>query len=65
MLKVQKTFRKKYSSLLINSEIFPAQYVNCREWLRYYIDFCKKYGHVYAEADSLALLPIFSVVMLL
>ena len=40
---------------MINSEIFPAQYGNCRKWLRYYLDFCKKYGHAYAEAESLGL----------
>ena len=62
MLKVPEDLQKKYSSLLINSEICPAQYGNCRKWLRYYLDFCKKCGHAYAEAESLALLPIFYVV---
>ena len=65
MLKVPEDLQKKYSSLLINSEICPAQYVNFRKWMRYYLYFCKKNGHAYAEADSLDLLPIFSVVMLL
>jgi len=26
-----------------------------RKWLRYYLDFCRKYGHGYLEEQSLAL----------
>ncbi len=55
MLKVPEALQKKYSHLLINSEFAPAQYGNCRKWLRYYLDFCKKYGYAYAEPKSLGL----------
>ena len=55
MLKVPEALQKKYSRLLINSEFAPAQYGNCRKWLRYYLDFCKKYDYAYAEPKSLGL----------
>ena len=55
MLKVPEALQRKYSRLLINSEFAPAQYGNCRKWLRYYLDFCKKYGYAYAEPKSFGL----------
>ena len=55
MLKVPETLQKKYSRLLINSEFAPVQYGNCRKWLRYYLDFCKKCDYAYAEPKNLGL----------
>ncbi len=55
MLKIPEGLHKKYNSLLINSEFSPAQYGNCRKWLRHYLNFCKKYGHAHAEPESLGL----------
>ncbi len=34
MLKVPEELQKKYSRLLINSEIALARYGNCRKWMR-------------------------------
>lgn len=46
---------KKYDRLLINSDISPKEYPACRKWLRFYLDFCKKYKHGHAEGESLPL----------
>lgn len=55
MLKVPAALTQKYDRLLVNSDIAPREYPACRKWLRFYLDFCKKYGHGYADTDSLAL----------
>ncbi len=55
MLKTPPALAKKYDRLLINSEIAPKEYPACRKWLRYYLDFCKKYAHGYADRQSLIL----------
>ncbi len=55
MIKVPEALQKKYSLLLMNSDIEPDQYVHCNKWLRYYLDFCKKYAYAYAESKSLLL----------
>ncbi|MDY6825042.1 MAG: tyrosine-type recombinase/integrase [Thermodesulfobacteriota bacterium] len=46
---------QKFDRLLINSDIPPGEYPGCRKWLRFYLDFCKKYRHGYADPASLAL----------
>lgn len=55
MIKLPKALQKKYTLLLINSDIAPDQYVHCKKWLRYYLGFCKKYSHLYEDAKSLLL----------
>lgn len=55
MIKVPEALQKKYNLLLVNSDIEPDQYVHCKKWLRYYLDFCKKYAHAYADSKSLLL----------
>ncbi|MBU1196336.1 MAG: integron integrase [Proteobacteria bacterium] len=55
MIKVPEALQKKYNLLLVNSDVSPDQYVHCKKWLRYYLDFCKKYSHPYADAKSLLL----------
>ena len=59
MLKGPKDLQKKYSSLLINSEIFPAQYGNCRKWLRYYLNFCKNTVMHMQRLKALSFCPFF------
>ena len=46
---------QKYDRLLINSDVPPKDYPAYRKWLRFYLDFCKKYHHGYAEQSSLPL----------
>jgi integron integrase len=55
MIQVPKALIKKYNLLLINSEIAPDQYTHCKKWLRYYLDFCKKYAQSYTDSKSLFL----------
>jgi integron integrase len=55
MIQVPKALIKKYNLLLINSEIAPDQYNHCKKWLRYYLDFCKKYAKSYTDSKSLFL----------
>jgi len=55
MLKVPPALIEKYNQLLINSETQPKEYPAYRKWLRYYLDFCKKYQHGYADIKSLRL----------
>lgn len=56
MLKLPETLLKKYDSLLIKNDIPSHAHGNYKKWLKYYLDFCKKYQHPYAAPESL---PIF------
>jgi len=55
MIKIPEALQKKYNLLLVNSDIAPDQYSHCKKWLRYYLDFCKKYTHSYTDTKSLLL----------
>ena len=55
MLKIPPEVMEKFDRLLVNSDIPPGEYPACRKWLRFYLDFCKKYQHGYADPASLAL----------
>lgn len=55
MIKVPQALQKKYNRLLMHSDFSQDQYRNCKKWLRYYLDFCKKYKHPYADEKSLLL----------
>ena len=53
MLKIEPSLLKKYN-LILQSNLIPAKehsyYV---KWLRYYLDFCHKYGFRNSDSDSL------------
>ena len=55
MIKTPEGLQKKYSVLLINSDVSPDLYKHFRKWLRYYLDFCQKYQQPYADENSLLL----------
>jgi integron integrase len=55
MIKIPEALQKKYSVLLTNSAVPPDHYKHFRKWLRYYLDFCQKYQHPYADENSLLL----------
>jgi hypothetical protein len=55
MIKIPEALQKKYNLLLMNSDIALDQYSHCKKWLRYYLDFCKKYAHSYTDTKSLLL----------
>ena len=54
MLKLPETLLEKYNSLLIKNDIPSHAHGNYKKWLRYYLDFCKKYQHPYSDS-----LPLF------
>ncbi len=55
MIKVPEALRRKYDHLLVKSSVPPKEYTAYRKWLQFYLDFCKKYRHPYAEPKSLSL----------
>lgn len=55
MIKIPEALRIKYDHLLAKSDVPPKEYAACRKWLRYYLDFCKKYGCPYTESRSLSM----------
>lgn len=55
MIKVPQALQKKYDYLLMNSPVPPNEYPAYRKWLRYYLDFCRKYKHAYDSSGSLGL----------
>ena len=55
MIKIPEALQKKYSMLLTTSDVPPDFYQNFRKWLRYYLDFCQKYQHLYTDENSMLL----------
>ena len=44
---------KKFDAWLVAHRVPERQWDEYRKWLRYYLDFCDKYEHPYASAESL------------
>ncbi len=55
MLNLPDQLVKKYNSLLIKNKIPLHAHGIYNKWLRYYLDFCKKYRHAYPNPESLEL----------
>lgn len=55
MLKLPETLLEKYSLLLIKNDIPSHAHGNYQKWLRFYLDFCKKYQYPYSDPESLPL----------
>ena len=55
MLKIPEALQKKYNVLLIKKNIPDRVHNDYRKWLRYYLDFCKKYQHSYTASKSLSI----------
>ena len=53
MIKVPAGLWRKYAEQLGEANVPPDELGDYRKWLRYYLDFCRKYGHAYAAGDSL------------
>ncbi len=47
VLKLSDALLEKYRKLLEKQGIAPRDHDNYKKWLRYYLDFCKKYQHPY------------------
>jgi len=55
MKKIPQEFLKQFDAQLIKNSVPSNKHSFCRKWLRYYIDFCFKYGHGSKKPDSLPL----------
>ncbi len=55
MIKIPEALRKKYDHLLVTGSVPATEYAAYKKWLLFYLDFCKKYNHPYAEPKSLSL----------
>ena len=55
MLKIPEILLKKYHILLIKDKVPSQEHSSYEKWLRYYLDFCKKYQHPYSDPESLGL----------
>jgi hypothetical protein len=48
MLKLPEKILEKFETLLIKNDIPLHAHHNYKKWLRFYLDFCKKYQHSYS-----------------
>ncbi|WP_321491868.1 site-specific integrase [uncultured Desulfobacter sp.] len=55
MKQIPQEFLKQFESQLLSKGISPAEYPEFKKWMRYYIDFCSKYGHAAKNTYSLPL----------
>lgn len=53
MLNIPSALFTKYSLLLNKKSVPVSVHNNYKKWLRYYLDFCHKYCHPYADTESL------------
>lgn len=53
MLNIPAALFNKYSLLLNKKSVPVSVHNNYKKWLRYYLDFCHKYCHPYADEESL------------
>ena len=55
MIILPKALVDKFNDWLGREAIDTNRHGEYRKWLRYYLDFCHKYGHGYLEKRSLGL----------
>ncbi|MCF6147137.1 MAG: integron integrase [Candidatus Kuenenia sp.] len=55
MLQIPQKIYNNYNLLLNNRDIPKNEQYDFRKWLRYYLDFCKKYNHSESKKESLPL----------
>ena len=53
MIGVPEGLWRKYDALLSSRHVPRGEWGGYRKWLRFYLDFCSKYRHEYAKADSI------------
>jgi len=53
MLKISVEFLDQYSRFLADNNVPKPSHGHYQKWLRYYLDFCHKYGHIALDNDSL------------
>ena len=57
MIRIPAAVQSQYDEFLVRSGVPSRQHVDYRKWLRYYWDFCGKYGH---HRLARATLPLFT-----
>lgn len=55
MIKLPKELLDKFNDRLRRETVDINHHGEYRKWLRYYLDFCNKYGHGYLDERSLGL----------
>ena len=55
MLQISQEILNCYNLLLNNRNIPKSEQYDFRKWLRYYLDFCKKYNHSESKKENLPL----------
>ena len=55
MITLLKALLDKFNDWLGREAVDTNRHGEYRKWLRYYLDFCRKYGHGYLDERSLAL----------
>jgi integron integrase len=55
MEQIPQEFSLRYEAQLRKNQVLPQEYAYYKKWLRYYIDFCSKYGHPPKSSHSLPL----------
>lgn len=55
MFQIPDAFQKQFDKILIDKHISGLQHPYYRKWVRFYYDFCKKYGHSELNPASLPL----------
>jgi hypothetical protein len=53
MIPIPQNINTLYSALLIQKEVPDKYHPYYRKWLRYYLDFCQKYGFKQSDTKSL------------
>ena len=54
MIKIPQELRVQFEALLAQKEIPKRLYSEYLKWLRYYLDFCHKYGFEKSKKESLS-----------
>ena len=54
MIRLPDKLSAAYNRFMAQCAIPPGQHIYYRKWLCYYVDFCKKYNHPYADPQSLS-----------
>ncbi len=55
MIKLPKALADKFNDWLEREAVDVRRHGEYRKWLRYYLDFCHKYGYGYLDERSLGL----------
>jgi len=53
MIPIPQNINTLYSALLIQKAVPDKYHPYYRKWLRYYLDFCQKYGFIQSDTKSL------------